>query len=104
MDKIKQVSRRTCERDSDGRCLELDLTARSCLLAVCLGRTALYVAVERRDPSLSTIELLLKAGANPNKTDISLTPMAVFPLCRQAKKVSERVKQASTRSGRRPHV
>ncbi len=52
------------------------------------GRSVLYAAVEIKDPSLAIIDALLKAGANPNLQDISQTPMAVFPLCRTAKKVS----------------
>lgn len=40
----------------------------------CAGRTALYEAVEHK-ASAAIVETLLKAGANPNQTDISLTPM-----------------------------
>jgi len=50
------------------------------------GRTALYFAVEARDPCVPLVSLLLRAGANPNATDVSNTPCAVFPICRQSKK------------------
>jgi ankyrin repeat protein len=70
------------------------------------GRSPLYAAVESKDPSLTIVEALLKAGASPNHTDISATPMAVFPLCRAAAKVrkeemrsfEEREKLCSQRS------
>ena len=48
------------------------------LLYVRAGRTALYEAVEHK-ASVAIVETLLKAGANPNQTDISLTPMVGVP-------------------------
>jgi hypothetical protein len=76
-----------CAPPSHSLYCSLPLCIYLCVAQDHTGRTALYAAVEHKDPSLVIVESLLKGGANPNHTDISQTPMAVFPLCRAAKKV-----------------
>jgi hypothetical protein len=46
------------------------------------GRTALFLAVESRAPSLALIDALLAAGADPNAVDCAHSPLALYPIVR----------------------